>query len=76
MSEISTRIPLLPLHHLAGIALQQTGFTDTIVWTPWEDMPDCYESFCCVENAKAVKPVTLDPNDTWNATTRFAVYTA
>ncbi|XRB24982.1 glucose-6-phosphate 1-epimerase [Pseudoscourfieldia marina] len=60
----------------AGIALQQTGFTDTIVWTPWEDMPDCYESFCCVENAKAVKPVTLDPNDTWNATTRFAVYTA
>lgn len=57
----------------AGIALQQTGFADNVVWSPWDAMPDCYERFCCVENAK-IDPVTLDPNDTWNATTRFFVY--
>ena len=36
-------------------------------------MPDCYEKFCCVENAKAASPAVVQPGASWQATQDFAV---
>jgi glucose-6-phosphate 1-epimerase len=40
----------------AAVALDSSGWEDTVVWNPYTTMKDCYEHFCCVENAKWVKP--------------------
>ncbi|MEW5319039.1 MAG: hypothetical protein WDW38_010215 [Sanguina aurantia] len=44
----------------AAVALESTGWSDTVVWSPWTAMPACYERFVCVENAQ-VKPTTVAP---------------
>lgn len=36
----------------AAVALDSTGWEDTVVWNPHLTMKDCYQHFCCVENAK------------------------
>ncbi len=36
----------------AAVAIDSSGWEDTVVWNPWLTMKDCYERFCCVENAK------------------------
>lgn len=43
-------------------------WTEAVVWTPWTDMPACYQEFACVESA-AVTPVTVAPGKSWTATT-------
>mmetsp|Transcript_30045 Transcript_30045/g.77095 ORF Transcript_30045/g.77095 Transcript_30045/m.77095 type:complete len:372 (+) Transcript_30045:342-1457(+) len=57
----------------AAIAMSSTGWTDAVVWNPWEVMPSCYESFCCVENAAVSNPIKLAPGESWAAQTDFKV---
>ena len=47
------------------------AWTEAVVWTPWTDMPACYEEFACVESA-AVTPVTVAPGTSWTATTTLS----
>ena len=42
-------------------------------WSPWTAMPDCYEKFCCVENAKFGTPATVEPGASWSATQDIAI---
>ncbi|MEW5301481.1 MAG: hypothetical protein WDW36_004340 [Sanguina aurantia] len=56
----------------AAVALESTGWSDTVVWSPWTAMPACYERFVCVENAQ-VKPTTVAPGESWRATSNFTV---
>ena len=66
--------PVLLSHPGGGaVAMQQEGFTDVVVWNPWEkkcaalpDMPrGGFRHMLCVESAAAAKPVVLEPGDTW-----------
>jgi len=57
----------------AAVAIDSAGWPDAVVWSPWESMPACYERFCCVENAAAVAPVTVEAGKVWKATADFAV---
>ena len=57
----------------AGIQIQNEGWTDAVVWNPWTEMPECYDSFACVENAVAVTPVVVPPGGSWLARADFAV---
>lgn len=33
----------------AAVALDSSGWEDTVVWNPHTTMPDCYKSFWCVD---------------------------
>jgi glucose-6-phosphate 1-epimerase len=55
----------------AAVAITSSEWSDVVVWSPWTDM-DCYQSFCCVENAK-FKPVTVAPGDSWRAQTTLEI---
>jgi glucose-6-phosphate 1-epimerase len=57
----------------AAVAIDSAGWPDAVVWSPWDAMPACYERFCCVENAVAVEPVTVEAGKVWKATADFAV---
>jgi len=57
----------------AAVALDNSGWEDVVLWSPWTSMKDCYEKFCCVENVKAGEPVVLAPGQSWLATTSMAV---
>lgn len=57
----------------AAIAMDATGWSDAVVWSPWTAMPDCYEKFVCVENAKFSNAVVLQPGQDWRATVNFSV---
>uniref|UniRef100_A0A061S2K6 glucose-6-phosphate 1-epimerase n=1 Tax=Tetraselmis sp. GSL018 TaxID=582737 RepID=A0A061S2K6_9CHLO len=57
----------------AAVALSSTGWEDVVVWSPWDAMPDCYEHFCCVENARVGNPVTVPPGESWEARADFKV---
>lgn len=56
--------------------LQQTGFTDVVVWNPGNlvsgfppDLPqDGFEHFLCVEAAQIGEPVRLAPQQAWSGT--------
>jgi glucose-6-phosphate 1-epimerase len=55
------------------LLLKCTGFQDVVVWNPAAErakaMPDLgednYPKFVCVEPGSVAKPVTLQPNATW-----------
>ena len=61
-------------------SLEQTGFTDVVVWNPGaekcatlKDMePDGYLQFVCVEAAAVEKPVRLSPGESWVGTQKLA----
>lgn len=61
------------------LLLQQTGFTDAVVWNPGaadaaalSDMEDEeYRNFVCIEPA-ALGPLTLEPGGTWRGEYRIA----
>lgn len=36
-------------------------------------MPDCYQHFACVENAKFGSPAVVQPGESWRAQQEFAV---
>ena len=57
----------------AAVALTANGWPDAVVWSPWTSMEACYKEFCCVENARAVEPVTLAPGEHWRAQMEVAV---
>ena len=43
----------------------QLGWEDTVVWSPFGDENMGYDSFVCVESAKASSPVVLGPSEYW-----------
>ena len=57
----------------AAVTLDSKGWEDVVVWNPWHTMKDCYEHFCCVENAKFSKPVVLEAGKSWEADMVMAV---
>ena len=57
----------------AAVAITTTGWEDVVVWSPWDVMPDCYESFCCVESARVSSPVTVPAGESWGSSTEFKV---
>jgi glucose-6-phosphate 1-epimerase len=64
-----------PPPHVAGAAVAVTSnkWSDVVVWSPWEAMPDCYRSFVCVENAQFSSPVRLAPGEFWRSQAEWAV---
>lgn len=42
-------------------------------WNPDKTMPDCFDRFCCVENAVAKTPVQVKPGESWQATQEFYI---
>ena len=57
----------------AAVAIASKAWEDVVVWNPWTSMEACYESFACVENAQAGKPVSLAPGKSWTASADFSV---
>lgn len=57
----------------AAVTFTSNNFSDIVVWSPWTAMPDCYRSFCCVENAQFSSPVKLKPGEFWRAQAEWAV---
>ncbi|KAG2501557.1 hypothetical protein HYH03_000064 [Edaphochlamys debaryana] len=57
----------------AAVALDSSGWEDTVVWNPWHTMKDCYQSFCCVENAKFGSAAKVGPGQSWTASVSFSV---
>eukprot|EP00192_Tetraselmis_astigmatica_P010625 CAMPEP_0117675732 /NCGR_PEP_ID=MMETSP0804-20121206/15772_1 /TAXON_ID=1074897 /ORGANISM="Tetraselmis astigmatica, Strain CCMP880" /LENGTH=353 /DNA_ID=CAMNT_0005484775 /DNA_START=124 /DNA_END=1185 /DNA_ORIENTATION=- len=57
----------------AAIAISATGWKDVVVWSPWDAMPDCYDSFCCVENALVSSPATVPAGESWASSTVMKV---
>lgn len=57
----------------AAVAIDSTGWTDTVLWNPFETMKSCYERFVCVENCKFGSPGTVNPGESWRATANFSV---
>ena len=51
----------------AAVAVASEGWSDTIVWSPWTSMEDCYKEFCCVEKGAAVKPIEVEAGGSWRA---------
>jgi glucose-6-phosphate 1-epimerase len=58
------------------LQIHQQGFTDVVVWNPGiekctaiVDMPDeGYQNMLCIEAAKIIQPVILEPNQIWSGT--------
>lgn len=44
------------------------GWADTVVWNPFGNEGMGYDGFVCVESAKALEAVTLQPGAEWDAT--------
>ncbi|KAJ9513908.1 hypothetical protein QJQ45_020994, partial [Haematococcus lacustris] len=57
----------------AAVAIDSSGWEDTVVWNPHLTMKDCYERFACVENAKFGSPVKLGAGESWEASAVFSV---
>lgn len=60
-----------------GLRIEQTGFTDTVVWNPGPakaaaladlEQPDGYRRMLCVEAATIQRPVTLAAGGRWGGT--------
>ena len=55
------------------------NFKDTVVWNPWAEggakiadlEPQGYQRFVCIEAAAIVEPITLQPQQTWQASQRM-----
>jgi glucose-6-phosphate 1-epimerase len=55
------------------LAVEQSGFRDTVVWNPWEtrgaaiaDLPaDGFRRMLCVEAAAVAEPVVVAPGESW-----------
>ena len=57
----------------AAVEIQSSNWPDCVVWNPWTAMEACYREFCCVENAVAREPVTLQPGEEWTGKADFLV---
>jgi glucose-6-phosphate 1-epimerase len=57
----------------AAVAVENTsGWRDHVVWNPHRTLPDCWNSFVCVESA-VTQPVTLPAGYDWEAETNLSV---
>lgn len=54
------------------ISIQNSNWTDAVLWNPYLQMESCYKDFVCVENAKIGK-VQLEPKQSWTATQLLSV---
>lgn len=69
----NTTRPLLLQDGNRALGIQVEGFTDVVVWNPWEDKcaaladmpPNGFRHMLCVEAAAAAQPVALDPGQEW-----------
>lgn len=58
---------------LSSTAIAATGFGDWVVWNPWQEAsggltdmrPEDYRHMLCVEAARVIDPVALDPGAVW-----------
>jgi glucose-6-phosphate 1-epimerase len=57
----------------AAISIDSKNWSDTVVWSPWTAMPDCYKEFVCVENAQFSEPIVLKPGESWRAETEMKI---
>ncbi|GBG01307.1 D-hexose-6-phosphate mutarotase [Azospira sp. I13] len=65
--------PLLLKDGRQALAIASEGFTDVVVWNPWEtkcaglpDMPaNGFRHMLCVESAAVGKPVSVAPGEAW-----------
>jgi len=64
-----------------SLIIEQTGFTDTVVWNPGpilartlKDLPDDdWRRMLCVEAACAAAPIAVQPGETWIGSQAFSV---
>ena len=71
--------PLQVMQEERKIVLEQSGFSDVVVWNPGADkcltledmLPDGYLEFVCVEAAVVEKPVRLGPGASWTGTQKL-----
>ncbi|GFY86411.1 Galactose mutarotase-like superfamily protein [Actinidia rufa] len=54
------------------ILIQNSNWTDAVLWNPHLQMEACYKDFVCVENAK-IGNVQLQPQQSWTATQQLTV---
>ncbi|XP_072994625.1 putative glucose-6-phosphate 1-epimerase [Typha latifolia] len=54
------------------ITIQNTNWSDAVLWNPHLQMEACYRDFVCVENAK-IREVQLQPEQSWVAEQHIAV---
>eukprot|EP00887_Chlorella_sp_A99_P002215 scaffold21.g2215.t1 len=57
----------------AAVAITSNRWSDVVVWSPWDAMPDFYRSFVCVENAQFSEPVSLAPGEFWRSQCEWTV---
>lgn len=64
---------------LGELQIDKHGFPDTVVWTPWDEgarqiadlADDEGRAFICVEAARVNVPITLSPQQNWNASMKL-----
>merc|ERR1712070_1265749 len=49
----------------SAIEISSSGWEDAVVWNPYGNEGMGYDSFVCVEAAKALKPITVAPGKDW-----------
>ncbi|URE19723.1 Aldose 1-epimerase [Musa troglodytarum] len=54
------------------INIQNSNWSDAVLWNPHMQMESCYKDFVCVENAK-IGQVHLEPLQSWTAEQKIAI---
>lgn len=54
------------------ITIQNTNWSDAVLWNPHLQMESCYRDFVCVENAK-IRKIELEPEQSWVAAQQIAI---
>ncbi|KAM7516238.1 hypothetical protein LguiA_005821 [Lonicera macranthoides] len=54
------------------ISIQNTNWSDAVLWNPHLTMEACYKDFVCVENAK-IGEVKLEPEKSWTAIQQLSI---
>ena len=52
----------------SALSIKSAGWADTVVWNPFGDEGMGFDSFVCVECAKALEPITVDAQKSWEGT--------
>ncbi|CAL9151086.1 putative glucose-6-phosphate 1-epimerase [Musa acuminata AAA Group] len=54
------------------INIQNSNWSDAVLWNPYMQMESCFKDFVCVENAK-IGQVHLEPEQSWTAEQKIAI---
>ncbi|CAL9774925.1 unnamed protein product [Musa acuminata subsp. burmannicoides] len=54
------------------INIQNSNWSDAVLWNPYMQMESCFKDFVCVENAK-IGRVHLEPEQSWTAEQKIAI---